>query len=99
MKKQRKTILSRREFMSGTAALAASAVMSRYGLGGPAADKPNSNFNGVQIGAITYSFRSMPGSAEDILKYAVKCGLSSLELMGGPAEQFAGIPSGCIKNT
>jgi sugar phosphate isomerase/epimerase len=80
--------------MGGAAALAASAVMSRYAMGGMASNKPNSKFNGVQIGAITYSFRSMPGSAEDILKYAVQCGLSSLELMGGPAEQFAGIPSG-----
>ena len=80
--------------MSGAAALAASTVMSRYALGGLAASKPNSNFNGVQIGAITYSFRSMPSSAEDILKYSLQCGLSSLELMGDPAERFAGIPSG-----
>ena len=79
--------------MSGAAALAASTVMSRYALGG-AASKPNSKFNGVQIGAITYSFRSMPSSAEDILKYAVQCGLSSLELMGDPAERFADIPGG-----
>jgi len=94
MNEQSKTILSRRNFMSGAAALAASTMMSRYALGGRAAGKPNSKFNGVQIGAITYSFRSMPSSAEDILKYAVQCGLSSLELMGGPAEQFAGIPGG-----
>jgi len=58
------------------------------------AGKPNSNFNGVQIGAITYSFRSLPSTAEDILKYAVQCGLSSIELMGEPAEQFAGVPAG-----
>ncbi|MFC1635721.1 sugar phosphate isomerase/epimerase family protein [Planctomycetota bacterium] len=94
MKEQSQTIVSRREFMSGAAALAASIVMSRYVLGGPAASKPNSNFNGVQIGAITYSYRGMPGTAEDLLKYAVKCGLSSLELMGDPAERFAGIPAG-----
>ena len=30
-------------------------------------NKPNSEFGGVQVGAITYSWRSMPGSAEDIL--------------------------------
>lgn len=94
MKEQSQTILSRRQFMSGAAALAASTVMSRYALGGAASSKPNSKFNGAQIGAITYSFRSMPGSAEDILKYSLQCGLSSLELMGGPAEQFAGIPAG-----
>jgi len=78
-------------------ALAASAMMSRYvlaGSGGLSAGKPNSNFNGVQIGAITYSYRGMPGTAEDLLRYLVKCGLSSVELMGELAEQFAGIPAG-----
>jgi sugar phosphate isomerase/epimerase len=94
MKDQSQTILSRRQFMSGAAVLVASTVMSRYAMGGMSSSKPDSKFNGVQIGAITYSFRSMPGSAEDILKYSLQCGLSSLELMGGPAEQFAGIPTG-----
>ena len=91
------TTVSRREFMGGTAVLAASAMMSRYvqaGSGGRLGDKPNSKFNGVQIGAITYSFRGMPGTAEDLLNYLVKCGLSSVELMGEPAEQFAGAPTG-----
>ena len=97
MKEQSKVTISRRGFMGGAAAIAASTIMSRYALGSsgaPGAGKPNSNFNGVQIGAITYSFRSMPGTAEDILKYLVRCGLSSVELMGEPAEQFAGAPSG-----
>jgi sugar phosphate isomerase/epimerase len=95
MKDRNTAILSRREFMVGAAAVAASATMSRYALGGRRAGKPNSNFGGVQIGAITYSFRSMPTTtAEDILKYVRKCGLSSIELMGDPAEQFAGAPDG-----
>jgi sugar phosphate isomerase/epimerase len=82
------TTLSRRTFIGGVAAMAASSMLPRYT---PAAAqaKPNSNFNGVQIGLITYSFRSMPSSAEDLLKYTVQCGLDSVELMGGPAEQFA----------
>ncbi|MHC4324257.1 MAG: sugar phosphate isomerase/epimerase family protein [Planctomycetota bacterium] len=88
------TTVSRREFMAGAAALAASAMISKNSLAGSGRRKPNSNFNGVQIGAITYSFRSMPSSAEDILKYTVKCGLSSIELMGDPAEKFAGLPTG-----
>jgi hypothetical protein len=46
-------------------------------------DKPDSNFNGVQIGVISYSWRSMPkGEAEDILSYCLKSGISSIELMG-----------------
>ena len=44
--------------------------------------KPNSKFAGVQVGAITYSFRSMPGSIEQILQYIVDCNLSAVELMG-----------------
>lgn len=54
--------------------------------------KPNSKFNGVQIGAITYSFRSLPGNAEQILKYCVDCNISAIELMGSTAEAFAGAP-------
>ena len=94
MKEQSKVTISRRGFMGGAAAIAASTIMSRYAQGGRGASKPNSNFNGVQIGAITYSFRGMPGTAEDLLKYLVRCGLNSVELMGEPAEQFAGAPRG-----
>src|SRR3954447_15333177 len=55
--------------------------------------KPNSVFNGVQIGTITYSYRSMPDqSAEATLKYILDSGISAIELMGGPAETFAGAP-------
>ena len=78
--------VSRRTFIGGTAALAASSMVPSLALG---ADKPNSCFSGVQIGVITYSFRSMPSSAEDLLKYLCQCGLSSVELMGGPAEKYA----------
>jgi sugar phosphate isomerase/epimerase len=55
---------------------------------------PDSNFKGVQIGAITYSWRSMPGSAEDILSYCIQSGISSVELMGNVVEDYAGIPQG-----
>ena len=97
MKKQNKVTISRRELMGGAAAIAASTIMSRYALGssgGRGGSKPNSNFNGVQIGAITYSYRGMPSTAEDLLKYLVRCGLSSVELMGDAAENFAGMPRG-----
>jgi sugar phosphate isomerase/epimerase len=57
--------------------------------------KPNSNFDGVQIGVITYSYRSMPGSndAEALLKYIVDSGISGIELMGPAAEIYAGSPA------
>jgi len=80
--------LSRRAFIGGAAALGASAMFPSVAVA--AADKPNSTFNGVQIGCITYSFRSLPGkSAEDLLGYITQCCISSVELMGGPAEGYA----------
>ena len=58
------------------------------------ARKPNSLINGVQLGTITYSYRSMPDqSAEATLRYIVDSGISAIELMNGPAESFAGAPS------
>jgi sugar phosphate isomerase/epimerase len=56
--------------------------------------KPNSLIDGVQIGTITYSFRSMPDqSAEAVLKYTLDSGISAIELMGGPIESFGGAPT------
>lgn len=72
------------------------AVASHSVLGAPAfirnLGKPDSKINGVQIGVITYSFRSLPGNAEQILKYCVDSGISAIELMGPTAEAFAGAP-------
>src|SRR6266487_5664413 len=59
------------------------------------ARKPNSVIGGVQVGTITYSYRSMPDqSAEATLRYVVESGISQIELMNGPAESFAGAPQG-----
>ena len=54
--------------------------------------KPNSKFGGVQIGAITYSFRSMPHDIDQLLKFCVDSNVSAIEMMGDPAEEFAGKP-------
>ena len=60
-------------------------------------DKPNSLIDGVQIGVITYSFRDMPDqSAEATLQYVLDSGISAIELMGGPAESFAGAPKNTV---
>ena len=60
-----------------------------------AAEWPNSLINGVQVGTITYSYRSMPDqSAPALLGYIVADGINAVELMGQPAEQFAGAPTG-----
>ncbi len=53
------------------------------------AAKPNSKIKGVQIGAITYSYRSMPDqSGEATLKYCLDSGISAIELMGGPLNNY-----------
>ncbi len=54
------------------------------------AAKPDSKFGGVQIGAITYSFRTLPSTAADIRRYCVELGINSIELMGDVAETYAG---------
>jgi len=51
-----------------------------------------SRFGGVQIGAITYSWRSMPGGVENIIKYCKEAGISSIELISGDVEEFLGAP-------
>src|SRR5215208_4862931 len=73
-------------------ALPAAALLSRpfraFGDGAP-----NSVIDGVHIGTITYSYRSMPDqSAEAMLRYVVASGISAIEFMGGPVEAFAGAP-------
>jgi sugar phosphate isomerase/epimerase len=101
MKKLNKTGngISRRKFLGSTAAVAAlSMVPVAYSCKNtPVAepvksDKPNSNFGGVQIGAITYSWRSMPGGVENIIKYCKEAGISSIELMSNDLENYLGAP-------
>jgi len=86
---------TRREFgklaVAALPAVAGVRAESIFGAFAPA--KPNSLIDGVQIGTITYSYRSMPDqSAEATLKYIVDSGISAIELMGGPVESFAGAP-------
>ena len=55
--------------------------------------RPNSLIDGVRVGAITYSYRSMPDqSAEATLRYVVDSGISEIEFMGAAVEAFAGAP-------
>ena len=59
-------------------------------------DKPNSKILGVQIGAITYSWRSLPSSPEQILQYCLDSNISAIELMGDSIEAYAGKPTNNI---
>ena len=98
MNKQKKQNgqINRRRFIGITAAASAYSFIPQFVRGsayGFATEKPDSVFGGVTIGAITYSYRSLPGkNAEDTLGYLVQCGLSSCELMAGPIEKSAGAP-------
>jgi sugar phosphate isomerase/epimerase len=90
-------MLTRREFgRLALAGLPGAAVLGHTEsiFGALAQAKPNSLIDGVQIGTITYSYRSMTDqSAEATLKYVVDSGISAIELMGGPVESFAGSPA------
>jgi sugar phosphate isomerase/epimerase len=82
--------LTRRVILGGAAALATRAVMPSS-LFGADVIKPNSVFNGVSVGCITYSYRGGAETAEYTLQCLLKNGLSETELMDGPIRSFAGI--------
>jgi sugar phosphate isomerase/epimerase len=85
------TDLSRRDFGKlALAGLPAAWALKQVPLS--AWDKINSKIGGVQIGAITYSFRTLP--VEDVLKAYTTIGLGEMELMSNHAEALAGAPSG-----
>jgi sugar phosphate isomerase/epimerase len=84
---------TRRHFVRASASMLAGLALTSKSSFVYAATKPNSMYRGVQLGTITYSYRSMPDqSAEGLLGYVVESGISAVELMGTPAEEFAGAP-------
>jgi len=87
------TLATRRAFLGGAVTLAACSILPQRVRGADAA-KPNSVFNGVRIGCITYSYRGEITSAEDTLEALVQDGLSEVELMDGPIRSYAGIGGG-----
>ncbi|MDB5210915.1 MAG: hypothetical protein JWQ30_1742 [Sediminibacterium sp.] len=60
-------------------------------------DNPDSKIKGVQVGVITYSFRSMPGKPEQLLQYCIDSNISAIELMGDSVEDYAGKPVNTVK--
>jgi sugar phosphate isomerase/epimerase len=92
MKRKNSQTISRRNFLGTTATTVAAISFSPLAFSCSGGDS-GSKFGGVQIGVITYSWRSMPGTAADIIKYCTEGGISSLELMGNVVEEYAGIPA------
>lgn len=93
---------NRREFLrNGSLAslgfIFAGTSLSRLSLSDFFAANPDSKFAGVQIGVITYSYRSMPGSVDQLVKYCVDSNINAIELMGDAVEDYAGRPSNPVK--
>ena len=92
--------ISRRKFFGASAAALAVTTLTSTSLssctGGntsaPLPAQQGSKFGGVQIGTITYSWRTMPGGLDNIIKYCKTSGISSIELMSGDLEQYMGLP-------
>ena len=79
---------TRREFAIGALMLMpASGLASRL-----LAARQATRIDGVEIGAITYSFRSIPNPVE-IIAAMQKIGLTEAEVMSGDVEKLAGAPS------
>ncbi len=97
MKKPLDELRTRRSFLRSAATFAAWTIVSPRLTAGEAPanaaapGKPNSVFNGVRIGCITYSYRGGINSAEDTLKALIQDGISEVEMMGGPIQSFAGL--------
>ena len=92
---EKKNIINRRTFLQSTALTASAfAIAPLQTACTPTAKEEvgRSNFGGVEIGAITYSFRTMPTDAGSILLYSLTSGLGTLEMMGDVAENYAGRP-------
>jgi sugar phosphate isomerase/epimerase len=91
-----KNELTRRKFIGSASAVAAFAFLPA-GIAHSSQESNsrgtvNSEFGGVKIGAITYSWRNLPGGLENIIKYSKDAGINHLELMSGDLEAFLGAP-------
>jgi sugar phosphate isomerase/epimerase len=91
-----KNQLSRRNFMA-LASLSAMGGLLKVNQVWANAEKPNSKFGGVQIGVITYSYRSMPHDVDQLLQFCIDSNVSAIELMGDSVEAFAGKPKSPIQ--
>jgi len=85
-----RTLYTRRDFGALTlTGVPAALLLSRIGL--DAQTKINSVVNGVHLGAITYSFRSI-ADANEIVKAYQTIGLGEMEIMSNHVEALAGAP-------
>jgi sugar phosphate isomerase/epimerase len=85
--------VSRRKFLGSAAAIAGlSFIPGGLAVGKNLSSPVLHSANGVTLGVITYSYRSIPHGARAILDWLLYAGLNSVELMGGAVEEYAGAP-------
>ncbi len=98
MKQKSTSPQSRRSFLKkAVVASSGLAITPQVSLGVPTyvphLFQNNKTVEGVTLGLITYSFRALEDqSAEATLSYIKSCGVHAVEMMGDPAEDFAGKP-------
>lgn len=108
MKNENHKQISRRGFLGSAAAVAAATAIAPSIVScAPKVDpylnslkkedgKPNSKFNGLQVGTITYSFRGVNGT-DEIISACIEGNISSIELMGNGLEAEVGAPSNPVQ--
>ena len=84
--------INRRKFLKNAAALSSVALLPSALWSDTLKIAAPAPVPGINLGVITYSFRSMPGKLDDLLGYLVELGLNTVELMGEPVEEYAGAP-------
>ena len=90
--------ISRRDFINRTSIISLGLLWSGNSLLSKSiSGRPNSKFGGVQIGVVSYSFRSMPHDVDQLIKFCTDANISAIEMMGDPAETFAGKPASPFK--
>lgn len=87
----------RRRFLQQSALATMGMLAGRSAWGNILSPITPGSIQGVQVGVITYSFRSLPGSAGQILKYCQDAGITDIELMGDAIEDYAGKPVNPVK--
>ncbi|MBT34485.1 MAG: xylose isomerase [Thalassobius sp.] len=93
MQNDKKQLLARREFLAKAGIGAGAFLFSSAFSSITNATQLVTKVEGINLGVITYSFRSMPSSAEDLLGYLTELDLKAVELMGDPIEAYAGAPA------
>lgn len=83
---------SRREFTRRQFGVGALMAVPMAGLASRLLAKQAKKISGVQLGAITYSFRSIPNPV-DIIAAMKSIGLTEAEVMSGDIEKLAGAPA------